>query len=39
MECKFCKKILSSKSALNTHQRTAKYCLKIQGKTVEKYQK
>jgi hypothetical protein len=32
MECEFCEKILSSKSALNTHQRTAKYCLNIQGK-------
>ena len=35
MECEFCKKVLSSKSALNTHQRTARYCLKIQGKKVE----
>ena len=32
MECNFCDKILSSKSALNTHQQKAKYCLKIQGK-------
>uniref|UniRef100_A0A6C0JMR7 C2H2-type domain-containing protein n=1 Tax=viral metagenome TaxID=1070528 RepID=A0A6C0JMR7_9ZZZZ len=33
MECKFCHNKLSSKSALNTHQKTARYCLKIQGKT------
>ena len=32
MECQFCKQILSSKSALNTHQTKTKYCLKIQGK-------
>ncbi len=36
MECEFCKKVLSSKSALNTHQRTARYCLKIQGLQVSK---
>ncbi len=32
MECQFCKKTLSSKSALTYHQKTAKFCLKIQGK-------
>jgi hypothetical protein len=32
MECQFCKHMFSSKSALNTHQSKAKYCLKIQGK-------
>ena len=32
MECKFCKNIFSTKSGLNTHMTTAKYCLKIQGK-------
>jgi hypothetical protein len=32
MECVFCKQILSTKSALNTHQSKAKYCLKLQGK-------
>jgi len=31
MECTFCKKIFTSKSILSTHQKTAKYCLKIQG--------
>jgi hypothetical protein len=33
MECTYCKQILSTKSALNTHQSKAKYCLKLQGKT------
>ena len=31
MECPFCKKNYSSKSALSYHQRTTKSCLKIQG--------
>jgi regulator of replication initiation timing len=31
MECTFCKKVLSTKSALNLHQKTTRYCLKIQG--------
>jgi hypothetical protein len=31
MKCKFCKKILSTKSALNVHQKKARYCLEIQG--------
>ena len=31
MECTFCNKKLSTKSALNVHQKKAKYCLKIQG--------
>lgn len=34
LECKFCKKIFSNKATLNTHQKTTKYCLKIQG-TIE----
>jgi len=33
--CKFCNKKLSSKSSLNNHQKTAKYCLKIQGKELK----
>ena len=33
MECNFCNKMFSSKSSLSTHQKTTKYCLKIQGKT------
>ena len=32
MECEFCKKILSNATTLKTHQTSAKYCLKIQGK-------
>jgi len=32
MECEFCKKTFKTKSILNTHQSTAKYCLSIQGK-------
>jgi len=32
MECQFCNKTLSSKSALTYHQKTAKFCLQIQGK-------
>jgi hypothetical protein len=31
MECEFCKNKFSNKQNLNNHQRTAKYCLKIQG--------
>lgn len=31
--CEYCGAELSTKSNLNTHQRTAKKCLKIQGKT------
>jgi hypothetical protein len=34
--CKFCKKALSTASSLNNHQKTAKYCLKIQNKEAEK---
>jgi len=37
MKCKFCKNNFSTKSSLNTHQRTAKYCLKIRNISVEKY--
>ena len=36
MECNFCNKIFSSKSSLNVHQKTTKYCLKLQGKNEEK---
>ena len=32
MECQFCHNVFSNKQNLNAHQRTAKYCLKIQGK-------
>lgn len=37
MECQYCKKILSTKGSLKVHQQTTRYCLKIQGKTCEKY--
>jgi hypothetical protein len=37
MECEFCKKILSNKGVLIQHQKTTKYCLKIQGKISNKY--
>jgi hypothetical protein len=35
MECKFCKNTFSNKQNLNSHQRTAKYCLRIQGKEAQ----
>ena len=35
MECNFCNKTFSSKSSLNSHQKTTKYCLKLQGKIDE----
>ena len=31
MECSFCKKVFGSKTALEHHKKTAKYCLEIQG--------
>jgi hypothetical protein len=37
MECEFCKKILSTQSSLKYHQKTAKFCLKIQGKDEENH--
>ncbi len=37
MECQFCKKQLKTISSFNHHQTTAKYCLKIQGKTDAKF--
>jgi hypothetical protein len=35
MECKFCKKVLSTNSSLNVHQKRTRSCLKIQGKTIK----
>jgi hypothetical protein len=32
IECEFCKKELHNKYSLQTHQKTTKYCLKLQGK-------
>jgi len=37
MECQYCKKVLSTKSSLNQHQRKTKYCLSIQGKKLGEY--
>ena len=37
MECLYCKSILTTLSALNHHQKSAKYCLKIQGVKNESY--
>ena len=36
MKCQYCHNGFSNKQNLNAHQRTAKYCLKIQGKTLTK---
>ena len=38
MECKFCDKKLSNKHTLKTHQRTAKYCLKLQKKNINLFE-
>jgi hypothetical protein len=32
LECIHCKNMFSTKTSLNNHQKTAKYCLKLQGK-------
>ena len=32
MECQYCKKILQTRSSLNSHQTKTKYCLQLQGK-------
>jgi hypothetical protein len=32
MNCEYCKKEFSSKSSLNNHKKTAKFCLKLQNK-------
>lgn len=39
MECQYCHRILSSKSSLNNHQKTAKYCIALRGneKEVKQY--
>ena len=36
MECQFCKKTFSSKSNLNNHIKTAKYCIKLRTNKVKK---
>jgi hypothetical protein len=35
MECKYCKNSFSTKTSLNNHKRTAKYCLKLRGVVAE----
>ena len=35
VECKFCENNFSSKSSLNTHQKSAKYCLKLQNAKID----
>ncbi len=37
MDCQYCNKTFSTKSSLNYHQRTARFCLSIQGKTIAKF--
>jgi len=37
MECEFCKKTLSTQSALNYHQKNAKYCLKLRNIKNDKF--
>ena len=38
MNCNICGKNFSNKSNLNSHQKTAKFCLKLQQKTNESYE-
>ena len=35
MECQFCRNVFSNKQNLNSHQKKAKYCLKLQGVNIE----
>ena len=37
MECKYCGKILATKESLARHQKTIKYCLLLQDKTVSQF--
>ena len=36
MKCQFCNNVFSNKQNLNAHQKRAQYCLKIQGKILER---
>ena len=38
MECEFCKKTFLSKNVLCHHQKTAKYCLELQGTTITHFE-
>ena len=35
--CEFCNREFTTKGNLTLHQRTAKYCLEIQGKNIEDF--
>ena len=35
--CDFCTKEFSTKGSLQTHQKTAKYCLELQGKNNQEF--
>ena len=35
MECEYCQKVFSTKSNLSSHQKSAKYCLELQGEHKE----
>ena len=37
LECEYCKKNFSSKTNLNVHKKTAKFCLQLQGKNGKTY--
>jgi hypothetical protein len=37
MECEFCKHVFANNSSLNTHKKTAKYCLRLRNKDVNDY--
>ena len=39
IKCEYCKKIFSTKSSLNNHQKTAKYCLILQDNEKKIYNK
>ena len=34
MNCEYCNKIYSTKSSLNNHQKTAKFCIKLQNTNI-----
>jgi hypothetical protein len=36
-KCEFCSQEFTAKSSLNTHQKTAKYCLQLQEKEIESF--
>lgn len=38
MQCEFCKKEFKNLNYLKTHQKITKYCLKLQGKTIDNFE-